>query len=182
MGGRPSQCAAISLKNNRAFSSLLTILSVGISIALLAWLISYFVAHAATYSISAPINVAEAVSRPVSRPILPLSSPPSPETDEWAGYPLLERISACESTGDAHGIPRQFLPDGSILWGNDAITGKPIKRDIGMFQINEWVWKPLADKMGDDLATSKGNFAFGIYLYNKYGTAPWTASERCWKE
>lgn len=181
MGGRPSQCAAVSLKNNRAFSSLLTILSVGISIALLAWVISYFVAHAAEYPILPPINIAEAVSSPVSRPILPLSSLPSPETDEWVGYPLLKRISACESTGDAHGMPRQFLPDGSILWGNDPITGKPIKRDEGILQINSYVWGKLAASIGDDLATEAGNLAFGKWLFDKYGAEPWSPSKKCWE-
>jgi hypothetical protein len=100
----------------------------------------------------------------------------------FTGYPQLERIAACESTGDPDGIPRQFKSDGSILWGNDPKTGQPIHRDIGMLQINEWVWGNLARSMGDDLTTEKGNFAFGLYLYQKYGVAPWSASKNCWQQ
>jgi hypothetical protein len=137
-------------------------------------------ARAATYSI-APINVAEAVSSPVSRPILPLSSPPSTETDKWPGYPLLERISACESTGDVNATPRQFLPDGSVLWGNGPTTGKPMKRDEGILQVNSWVWGKLAASMGDDLATEAGNLAFGKWLFDKQGSEPWNASKGCWQ-
>jgi hypothetical protein len=101
-------------------------------------------------------------------------------SDVFLKYPILKKIAACESTGDPNGTPRQFNSDGSVLWGNDPKTGKPIERDAGIFQINEWVWKPLAEKMGLDLATEAGNLAFGEFLYLKYGTSPWTASEGCW--
>lgn len=100
--------------------------------------------------------------------------------DDWAGYSLLKIIAACESTGNANKEPRQFLPDGSVLWGNDPETGKSIKRDEGILQINTYVWKPLADSMSDDLSTKIGNIAFGKYLFNKYGSDPWTPSRGCW--
>ena len=156
---------------------LISFVSSAAVIAILAWLISYAVTHAATY----PISVRPAVSTPISRPVLPLSSPPSPQTDEWDGYPLLRRISACESTGDVNGAPRQFLLDGSVLWGNDPATGKPIKRDEGILQINSYVWGKLAASMGDDLATEAGNLAFGKWLFDTQGSAPWNASRNCWK-
>jgi hypothetical protein len=98
----------------------------------------------------------------------------------YAGYPTLRRIAGCESTGDPNGIPRQFLADGSILWGNDPKTGQPIHRDMGELQINTWVWASTATKMGFDLKTEQGNVAFGKYLYDKLGAAPWYASEGCW--
>ena len=72
------------------------------------------------------------------------------------------------------------MPDGSVLWGNDPTTGKPIKRDEGILQINTWVWGKLAASMGDDLATEAGNTAFGKYLFDKYGSAPWNPSKGCW--
>jgi len=95
---------------------------------------------------------------------------------------MLERIAACESTGDVSAKPRQFLSDGTVLWGNDPKTGEPIHRDEGILQINTWVWGTLAAKMGDDLATEAGNLAFGEYLYQTEGTKPWTASEGCWEQ
>lgn len=94
----------------------------------------------------------------------------------------MERIAACETTGSVSGTPTQFMPDGSILWGENPVTKERIKRDEGILQINTYVWGSLAAKMGDDLATASGNIAFGEYLFNKYGTAPWTASENCWEE
>jgi hypothetical protein len=100
----------------------------------------------------------------------------------YAAYPTLRRIAACESTGSPDGIPRQFNDDGSILWGNDPKTGQPIHRDMGELQINTWVWASTAQKMGLDLKTEAGNFAFGVFLYQKYGTAPWTASAGCWSD
>jgi hypothetical protein len=98
----------------------------------------------------------------------------------YAGYAQLRVIGACESTGDPNGTPREFNDDGSILWGNDPKTGKPIMRDEGELQINTWVWGKLAVAMGDDLGTETGNVAFGKYLYDKYGAAPWYPSEKCW--
>lgn len=109
-------------------------------------------------------------------PKVPLAATFNP----FAGYPLLERISACESTGDPNGTPRQFLADGSVLWGNDPTTGKPIKRDLGILQINTYVWGSLAAKMGDDLYTEAGNAAFGKWLFATYGSSPWNASKGCW--
>jgi hypothetical protein len=100
--------------------------------------------------------------------------------DLFSGNPTLRRIAACESTGDANGTPRQFIENGSVLWGTDPRTDKVIKRDEGELQINTWIWGPTAAKMNLDLATENGNVAFGKYLYEKYGTSPWTASEGCW--
>jgi hypothetical protein len=112
---------------------------------------------------------------------LSTSDPTStPTLSLFNGYPLLERIAACETTGSVTGTPRQFLPDGSILWGIDPKTHKRIQRDEGILQINTWVWQASATQMGDNLNTLEGNLAFGKYLYQKYGTAPWSASEGCW--
>ena len=94
---------------------------------------------------------------------------------------FLERISACETTGDVNGTPRQFWPDGTILWGEDPVTKVRIKRDEGILQINTWVWGKLAASMGDDLATEAGNLAFGKWLYDQQGSAPWDASKGCWQ-
>ena len=65
-------------------------------------------------------------------------------------YPILEHIAACESTGNPNGTPRQFNTNGSPLWGNDAKTGKPIMRDVGIFQINTWAHADELKKLGLD--------------------------------
>jgi len=109
-----------------------------------------------------------------------LANASAPTSNPFVGYPLLERISACESTGNPNGTPRQFLADGAVLWGNDPTTGKPIKRDLGILQINTYVWGSLAVKMGDDLYTEAGNVNFGEWLFNTYGSSPWNASRGCW--
>jgi hypothetical protein len=107
----------------------------------------------------------------------------TPDTGSFpfAGYPVLERIAACESEGSPTAIPRQFHSDGSILWGNDPKTGKPIMRDVGILQINTWAHAEEIVAMHLDVISSEtDNIKFGEYLYNKYGTQPWTASEGCW--
>src|SRR5580704_5631935 len=83
--------------------------------------------------------------------VYPVSPPPPSVAQILADNPVLRRVSACESTGNPDGTPRQFNADGSPLWGNDPTTGKPIQRDLGEFQINTWVWERTAEKVGDDL-------------------------------
>lgn len=97
---------------------------------------------------------------------------------------ILVRIAACESTGDPNGTPRQFHGDGSLLWGNVASGTEVVvlKRDLGEFQINTWLWGATATAMHDDLTTQAGNIAFALWLYSKYGTSPWNASEKCWSQ
>jgi hypothetical protein len=107
---------------------------------------------------------------------------PEAKNDPFSGYPILERIAACESTGNPVGIPRQFLPDGTPLWGNDPKTGKPIKRDVGVLQINTWAHKDELAKLGLDVVDSEAdNIKYGIMLYERSGTQPWIASEDCWE-
>jgi hypothetical protein len=94
----------------------------------------------------------------------------------------LERIAACESTGSVTGEPRQFLPDGSPLWGTDPKTRKPIKRDVGILQINTWAHKDELAKLGLNVVDSEAdNIKYGIMLYERSGTEPWIASEDCWE-
>ena len=141
---------------------------------------TYAISHAAEYPISPDFDLYGAqIAKAYNPPPPPPSS--TPDESQWQGYALLERIAACESTGDPNGTPRQFLPDGSVLWGNDPVTGKPVKRDEGILQINSYVWGRLAASMGDDLATEAGNLAFGKWLFDEYGAGPWSASEECWK-
>jgi hypothetical protein len=97
--------------------------------------------------------------------------------------PLLRRIAACESTGDPNGTPRQFNSDGSLLWGNDPKTGKPIERDCGEFQENQWVWSSKEKQLDLNVCKSAtDNITFALWLYDRYGTSPWDASKNCWKQ
>lgn len=96
----------------------------------------------------------------------------------WDGYPKLKRICAVESTGDRHLEPRQFYPDGSIIWGKDPKTGLPIKRDVGACQINLIVWGTTARAMSLNVVHSiEDNITFGKWLYDHYGDGPWSASK-----
>lgn len=99
----------------------------------------------------------------------------------FAQNPVLERISACESTGDPNGTPRQFNSDGTPLWGNDPKTGKPIMRDVGIMQVNTWAHSAEIASSGLDVVNSEWDNAwYGFVLYKRSGTAPWAASKGCW--
>lgn len=51
---------------------------------------------------------------------------------------------------------------------------------VGKWQINTWAHKDLITKKGWKVETEEGNRAAAEFLYDKYGTAPWTASVSCW--
>lgn len=103
------------------------------------------------------------------------------EAQIWAAAPILRTIDACESTGDPNGTPRQFNSDGSVLWGIDPKTNKPIERDCGISQINTKVHAPEIAKLGLDVCHSEeDNVYFEWILYQQFGMSPWSASESCW--
>ena len=81
---------------------------------------------------------------------------------------VMERIAMCESQG------RHFNENGKVL------TGEYNKYDIGKFQINVLYWQDLADELGHDVYTEEGNEAVALAIYEKYGTAPWKWSKKCW--
>ena len=82
--------------------------------------------------------------------------------------PILAEIARCES-----GF-RHIGNDGEI------IRGKVNSADIGVMQINTDYHKGVANQIGVNLATFRGNMEFGRMLYEKYGTSPWQASSGCW--
>ncbi|MDE1974896.1 MAG: hypothetical protein KGI49_00045 [Patescibacteria group bacterium] len=86
----------------------------------------------------------------------------------YADEPILIDVAFCESTF------RQFDKDGAV------VRGKVNHGDVGVMQINEYYHADEAKRLGDDLYTLQGNVAFGKYLYQKYGTDPWSSSEKCW--
>lgn len=86
----------------------------------------------------------------------------------YANDPILVEIARCESNF------RQFDEHGNV------ILGVANKADVGVMQINEKYHAETADKLGLDLHTVQGNVAYAKYLYEKEGTKPWSASEKCW--
>jgi len=82
--------------------------------------------------------------------------------------PILAEVARCESRF------RQFNKDGSVL------RGEANKSDLGLMQVNEYYHGEKAEDLGFDLTTVNGNLAYGKYLYDKEGTAPWSASKKCW--
>ena len=84
--------------------------------------------------------------------------------------PILVDIARCESTY------RQFDQTGNIL------RGKVNQGDVGVMQINEKYHADDAAKLGYNIYTAEGNVAFGRYLYNKYGSDPWSSSAPCWSQ
>jgi hypothetical protein len=87
-----------------------------------------------------------------------------------ADEPILVDIARCESTF------RQFDQTGNIL------RGVVNPGDVGVMQINESYHADEAAKLGYNIYTVEGNVAFGRYLYEKYGTDPWSSSSPCWGE
>jgi hypothetical protein len=97
-----------------------------------------------------------------------------PQTDVWAGYALLKRITSCESWGDPDKEPREFAENGSVL------HGYPNPNDIGLGQINVPTWGKTAQQLGFNLYTYEGNLNMAKWIFNHYGPAPWKYSEGCW--
>jgi hypothetical protein len=91
----------------------------------------------------------------------------------------LERVAACESTGNPNGTPRQFNSDGSILWGMNA-SGTIIQRDCGEFQVNTWAHGRYPNGL-DVCGSQADNEKYALSLYKQYGLQPWDASKGCWQ-
>jgi len=83
--------------------------------------------------------------------------------------PELAEIAKCESNF------RQYDSSGAIL------KGTVNKGDIGIMQINKYYNGGNAEKLGFDIYTIEGNLAYAKVLYGKFGTDPWSSSERCWE-
>lgn len=81
---------------------------------------------------------------------------------------VLERIAMCESLG------QQFGENGKV------VRGVYNRHDIGKYQINDLYWGDFAKDLELDIYTEEGNEAMAMALYEKYGTAPWNWSKKCW--
>ncbi len=83
--------------------------------------------------------------------------------------PELAEIAKCESNF------RQYDANGAILKGTIN------KGDIGIMQINKYYNGDNAEKLGYDIYTIEGNLAYAKVLYDKFGTDPWSSSQKCWE-
>ena len=52
---------------------------------------------------------------------------------------------------------------------------------MGVMQINERYHLLTAEKLGYNIHTLEGNVGYAKYLYEKFGSDPWSASSKCWK-
>jgi hypothetical protein len=86
----------------------------------------------------------------------------------FADTPILAEIARCESRF------RQFDASGHLL------RGEMVSQDVGLMQINEYYHLQVSKDLGYDIKTIDGNLAYGKYLYEKEGVAPWRASQKCW--
>lgn len=83
------------------------------------------------------------------------------------------------ATSSIYAVPQAFICIAQHESGFNQFNknGTPLMSstgDEGVLQINLKTWKPLADKMGLDLANPKDNITFGIWLYNNKGPQIWT--------
>jgi len=90
--------------------------------------------------------------------------------DYFKDIPLLAEISKCESTF------RQFDSQGHV------IRGRVNNGDIGIMQINKYYHEEDAVKLGLDIYTIDGNLKYARWLFNKYGSDPWSSSSKCWSK
>lgn len=86
----------------------------------------------------------------------------------FSEYPILAEIAFCEST------LRQYDAHGNVL------RGKVDRNDVGLMQINERYHAEQAKKLGIDIYTVEGNMEYAVWLYEKQGSQPWSASSPCW--
>jgi len=84
--------------------------------------------------------------------------------------PIMVRVAYCESHFE-HTNPET----GTI------IRGRINPKDVGVMQINEYYHQATANKLHLDLHSLDGNMAYARYLYEREGTQPWSASQRCWR-
>jgi hypothetical protein len=84
--------------------------------------------------------------------------------------PVMQRIQKCESGGTQ-------TKDGQTLININSNGSY----DSGLYQINSF-WNKEATKLGYDLSKADDNNRFAMYLYENYGTSPWSSSEKCWSK
>ena len=62
------------------------------------------------------------------------------------------------------------------------MRGEVNRSDVGVMQINEYYHGKTAKAFNLDLSNFEDNLLYARYLYEKEGTAPWSASKKCWSK
>ncbi len=132
---------------------------------------AFWPASGAAAQITATTSATTTVPAPIVKVVTqkyPLVSIETYVREYFKDEPILAEVARCESTF------RQYDSNGTIL------RGRVNSDDVGVMQINKFYHEDTADALGYDIYSIDGNLAFGRWLYQKYGAAPWSASSSCW--
>lgn len=91
--------------------------------------------------------------------------------------PVLQRIADCESGDGTKGSGSQLNKKGEVI----THTNSGGSVDVGKYQINLSAdhIKEIA-KLGLNVLTEEGNYAYAQYIYENHGTGDWSSSMKCW--
>lgn len=98
--------------------------------------------------------------------------------------PVLGRIAKAESMNSHYCteelINRKLCAKSEL--GQVLLNGnKDGSVDIGKYQINNYHWGADATKLGLNLFDEEDNEKMAVWIYENYGTEPWSASKHNWK-
>ena len=82
-------------------------------------------------------------------------------------FRAMKAIAHCESSD------RHYNEDGTVL------TGLIDPRDIGRYQINSYYHQETAENMGLDIFDEEDNEEYAVWLFEREGFQPWSASKLC---
>lgn len=68
----------------------------------------------------------------------------------------------------------------SRYYENATGTQAAVGKDIGMFQINTYYHESKAQKMDLNIYEPRDNIEYAMWLMERQGLQPWSASKSCW--
>lgn len=83
-------------------------------------------------------------------------------------YVVLKKIAYAESGW------RQYDNENNVLRGAEN------RKDVGIFQINEYYHLSNSVNLNLDIYNGRGNIDYAIYLYKESGSNPWFWSKHIW--
>lgn len=139
------------------------------------------------------IGLASLIIATQINPALPIASTTDSKIDLVAPVSIERKLTAVEQlivkASEKYGIHtetalaiarcesnlQQYNEDG------DVVRGKVNPLDVGVYQINEKYHLEMAEKLGYDIYTTKGNIEYAIWLMKNDGNKHWSSSRPCWK-
>lgn len=97
--------------------------------------------------------------------------------------PVLARIAKAESHNSHYCTPelvRIKMCAKSEIGQVLVKANKDKSIDVGRYQINVYHWGKVASDKGLNLFNEKDNETFAIWLFENYGSEPWSASKLNW--